>query len=267
MGCGFAFFDIGEESPDEECDFKGNEGDVFWGEPDKGVEFFLELFDESSGKGKTNDFLFHGKFIEKGDVLYVFVRGLVEIVMFGHVKEGAKPFHLVLVFCFMGFDVPVKKREIARFFFEALFAKEGIKRSCFEENFYNRTTEFVVSVHAFDEIFKTGKGAVCFSFFNDGVGETFPHAFECPETKADCPLGGRESLFAEIREAFVDVGGEDGNSRLSALFAIGFYIVGFILVAGEEACHKLGSVVGLEVGNLVGKNGIGCGVRLVEGIG
>jgi len=68
----------------------------------------------------------------------------------------------------------------------------------------------------------------------------------------------------EVHQALIDIGRQDFNPQPAAFFNIQGYLVGVFHNAGNEGRHVLDGIIGLEVGRLVGHQGIGSRMALVK---
>ncbi len=76
----------------------------------------------------------------------------------------------------------------------------------------------------------------------------------------------RAAVRREVRVAHVDVGSFDGNAHFAALVDVLDYVVGAAGHRSQQRSHELDGIARLQVCRLVGQQGVGGGVRLVEAV-
>ena len=117
-------------------------------------------------------------------------------------------------------------------------------------------------IHARGKIGNIGKWAVFFAFFGQPGHGLGPDIFESGQRIAD------GSLFRpEFGKGMIDRGRQYFNAHLPRLIEKHFDLVGIALIEGHDRGHELHRVIGLEIGGLIGQQGIGGGMGLVEAIG
>ncbi len=74
------------------------------------------------------------------------------------------------------------------------------------------------------------------------------------------------SMRGEVCVRYVDVRGFDGNAHLAALVDVLHHIIGAAGDRSEQRRHELDGIVRLQICRVVGEQGVGGGVRLVESV-
>ena len=115
--------------------------------------------------------------------------------------------------------------------------------------------------HALAEVREGGEGPSLPPFLQHIVDKTPAHPLDGHQAEADVFAGD-----GEVGLRLVDVGGQQGDAAVLALGDILGHLLAGVQHGGEQGGHVLPGVVALEPGRLVGYDGVGHGVGLVEGV-
>ena len=96
---------------------------------------------------------------------------------------------------------------------------------------------------------------------DDGFDGVAADVFNCGEAEADAVTGGSEIGVGDLY-----VRRQDGDVDFAALADVLDDVFGLAGFTGEQRGHELDRVVGFEPGGVVGEQGVGGGVGLVEAV-
>lgn len=119
----------------------------------------------------------------------------------------------------------------------------------------------VVPVHAAAELVKRRERPADLPLAHERLDESAPHALDGHEAEAQITL-----LDGEVGVGRIDVRRQQADAQLAALGDVLRDLRRVVEHGGQKRCHVFVRVVALHVRRAVGHDGVGHGVRLVEGV-
>ena len=137
---------------------------------------------------------------------------------------------------------------------------EAVRRAALDEVFHGPLVELPLP-HALDEVFQRLEGAALLPLFHHGANQADSYIFHRAKAEAD-----GVALHGEVVLGVVQIRGQDGNPQFFTFRDISGNFRGGVQHRGHQGRHILPGIVALEIGGLVGHDGIAHRMGLVEGV-
>ena len=137
---------------------------------------------------------------------------------------------------------------------------EAVRRAALDEVFHSPLVQLPFP-HPLDEVLQGLEGAAFLPLFHHGADETPAYVFHRAQAEAD-----GIALHGEVILGMVQIRGQHGNAQLLALGNVARNFSGGVQHRGHQCRHILPGIVALQVGRLIGHDGVAHRMSLVEGI-
>ena len=115
--------------------------------------------------------------------------------------------------------------------------------------------------HSPAKILETDKFPVFLPLLLDAAHKPPAHALDGRQAEADVFPG-----HGEVRTRLVHIGHQQGDAHIPALGDVLRHLLAGVKHAGQQGRHVLAGIMALEIGRLIGHNGIAHRMGLVEGV-